>query len=317
MDNKNVEKSKNILDVVIIGAGPAGMTAAIYASRANLDVLMIEKDFYGGQMQSTGEIENYTGYDFISGAELSEKMFSHTQKFGAKFTFGEIQNIKLSKDFKTVETTKEKFNAKTVIISTGTTPRKLNIPGEEEFLSKGVSYCATCDGAFFKGKNVVVVGGGDSAVEEALYLSNIAKKVTVVHRRDKLRAQKILQDRAFAKNNVEFLWNSTITAINGEHSVNSVTINNLHTNEEYNLSVDGVFVYVGMIPQTNVFANLGILDENGYVVASEDLSTKIPGVFVAGDVRQKETRQIVTATSDGAIAAQSAFKFIEVGSVSN
>ena len=268
--------TEKIYDLIIVGAGPAGMTASIYASRANMSVLMLERKYPGGQMQSTEEIENYTGYEHITGPELSEKMFEHSKKFGTEFAFGNI-----------------------------------TVPGEEEFSGKGVSYCAVCDGAFFRNKEVVVVGGGDSAVEEALYLSNLVSKVTIVHRRDELRAQKILQDRAFAKDNIEFIWDSVVTEIKGERKVSSVEIRNVKTEEISSISADGIFIYVGMIPQTNDFTDLGITNSSGYIPTNEKLETTIPGIFAAGDVREKEIRQVVTATSDGAIAAQGAYSFVE------
>lgn len=303
---------ENFYDVVVVGAGPAGLTAAIYASRANLKVLIVEKKYPGGQMLSTAEIENYTGYDYISGPELSEKMFEHSKKFGAEFQFAEILNIENNEKEKVIHTTNGIFKSKAIIIATGTEARLLGIPGEKEFASKGVSYCAVCDGAFFKNKNVVVIGGGDSAVEEALYLSNIVNKVTVVHRRDELRAQKILQDRAFSKTNIEFVWDSVPFSIEGERKVSSINVKNVKTNEILNIKADGIFIYIGMNPQTKSFENLNILDIYGYVITDNNLETSIPGIFAAGDVRIKEVRQVVTATSDGAIAAQSAYKYIEL-----
>lgn len=301
-----------IYDVIIIGAGPAGMTASIYTSRANLTTLMLEKKFPGGQMLSTGEIENYTGYDEISGPELSEKMFNHSKKFGTEFDFGEIIDIELSGNYKIVKTSDKEYKCKSVIIATGTEARLLNIEGEAEFSGKGVSYCAICDGAFFRNKNVVVIGGGDSAVEEALYLSNLAKEVTVIHRRDQLRAEKILQERAFSKENIKFIWDSIPKKISGEKKVSHITIENVKTNEQTEINADGIFIYIGMIPQTDIFKKLNILDDRNYVVTDKNLSTSIPGVFCAGDARQKEIRQVITAASDGSIAAQSAYKYVEL-----
>lgn len=303
---------KDLYDLIIIGAGPAGMTASIYASRANMSVLMLEKKYPGGQMLSTAEIENYTGYEEISGPDLSEKMFEHSKKFGTEFAFGEISNINLDGNIKVLTAGDKEYKAKTVIIATGTEAKLLGIPGEQEFASRGVSYCAVCDGAFFRNKEVVVIGGGDSAIEEAIYLSNIVNKVTIVHRRDELRAQKILQERAFQKENIEFVWDSIPVEIKGERKVNSIVVKNVKTEEVKELSVDGVFIYIGMNPQTESFKNLEILDELGYIPTDEHLATKIPGLFVAGDVRQKEIRQIVTAANDGAVAAQSAYKYCEL-----
>ena len=303
--------SEKLYDLLIVGAGPAGMTASIYASRANLSVLMLEKKYPGGQMLTTEEIENYTGFGHVSGPELSEKMFEHSKKFGTEFGFGTITNIEVRDGIKYVTADDVEYAAKTVVIATGSEHRTLGIPGEEEYSGKGVSYCAVCDGAFFRNKEVVVVGGGDSAVEEALFLSNLVSKVTVVHRRDKLRAQKILQDRAFARENIEFVWNNTPVEIKGDKKVESIELKDVNTGEITSLKTDGVFIYVGMLPQTDSFTNLGITNETGYIETNEHLETNIPGIFAAGDVRVKELRQVITATSDGAIAAQSAYNYIE------
>ncbi|AME09602.1 MULTISPECIES: thioredoxin-disulfide reductase [Gemella] len=298
-------------DVIIVGAGPAGMTASIYAGRANLSVLMLERKYPGGQMLSTEEIENYTGFEQITGPELSEKMFEHSKKFGTEFAFGNITEIKEKDGLKYLTTDEKTYISKTVIIATGSEHKTLGIPGEELFSGKGVSYCAVCDGAFFKNKNVVVIGGGDSAIEEALYLSNLVGKVTIIHRRDKLRAQKILQDRAFARKNIEFVWDSIPLEIKGERKVSSIELKNVKTGEKTSLEADGIFIYVGMLPQTADFLQLGITNEVGYIPTKENLETRVAGIFAAGDVRVKDIRQVVTATADGAIAAQSAYSYIE------
>ncbi|MBF0713309.1 thioredoxin-disulfide reductase [Gemella sp. GH3] len=304
---------KEIYDLIIIGAGPAGMTSSIYASRANMSVLMLEKKYPGGQMLSTADIENYTGYEEISGPDLSEKMFEHSKKFGTEFAFGEISSVEIEENnIKVLNAGDKQYKAKSVIIATGTEAKLLGIPGEQEFASRGVSYCAVCDGAFFRNKEVVVIGGGDSAIEEAIYLSNIVNKVTIVHRRDELRAQKILQERAFQKSNIEFVWDSIPVEIKGERTVNSIIVKNVKTEETKEIVTNGVFIYIGMNPQTEIFKDLGILDNFGYIPTDEHLATKLPGVFVAGDARQKEIRQIVTAANDGAIAAQSAYKYCEL-----
>ena len=294
--------SEKIYDLIIVGAGPAGMTASIYASRANMSVLMLERKYPGGQMLSTEEIENYTGYEMVTGPELSEKMFEHSKKFGTEFAFGNITKVGEKDGLKYVVAGEKEYVAKSIIIATGSEHRNLDVPGEEQFSGKGVSYCAVCDGAFFRNKEVVVIGGGDSAVEEALYLSNLAAKVTIVHRRDELRAQKILQDRAFAKENIEFVWDRKVSAIE---------IRNVKTGEESSISADGVFIYVGMLPQTQDFRDIGITDEAGYIPTNERLESSVPGIFAAGDVRVKEIRQVITAASDGAIAAQSAYSYVE------
>lgn len=301
-----------IYDVIIIGAGPAGMTAAVYTSRANLSTLMIERGVPGGQMMNTEEVENYPGYDSILGPDLSNKMFEHAKKFGAEYAYGDIKEIIDGKEFKIVKAGSKEFKARAIIIATGAEYKKLGVPGENELGGRGVSYCAVCDGAFFKNKQLVVVGGGDSAVEEGVYLTRFAEKVTIVHRRDQLRAQKILQDRAFANEKVDFIWNHTVKAINEKDGkVGSVTLVSTVDGTEKEFPCDGVFIYIGMIPLTKPFENLGITNEAGYIETNELMETKVPGIFAAGDVREKQLRQIVTATGDGSIAAQSAQHYIE------
>lgn len=301
-----------IYDVIIIGAGPAGMTAAVYTSRANLSTLMIERGVPGGQMANTQDVENYPGFDLILGPDLSTKMFEHAQRFGAEYAYGDIKNVIDGEEYKTVIAGNKEYKARAVIIATGAEYRKLGVPGEEALAGRGVSYCAVCDGAFFKQKELVVVGGGDSAVEEGVFLTRFAEKVTIVHRRDELRAQKILQDRAFANEKVDFIWNHTVKEINEKDGkVHSVTLVSTDTGEEKEFSTDGVFVYIGMDPLTEPFKDLGITNASGYVLTNEIMETNIPGIFAAGDVREKLLRQIVTATGDGSIAAQSAQIYIE------
>ncbi|GGA60148.1 thioredoxin-disulfide reductase [Ornithinibacillus halotolerans] len=301
-----------IYDVAIIGAGPAGMTAAVYASRANLSTIMIERGIPGGQMANTELVENYPGYETIQGTDLSQKMFNHAKKFGAEYAYGVIQEIVDGKSFKTIITSNKEILARTVIIATGAEYKKLGVPGEKELGGRGVSYCAVCDGAFFKERELVVIGGGDSAVEEGVFLTRYASKVTIIHRRDKLRAQPILQDRAFANEKINFIWNHTVKEIHGEHGkVNRITLVNTVDGSEQELQADGIFVYIGMVPLTKPFENLGITNNEGYIVTDEKMETNIPGIFAAGDVREKSLRQIVTATSDGSIAAESAQKYIE------
>ncbi|MDI2586640.1 thioredoxin-disulfide reductase [Psychrobacillus sp. NEAU-3TGS] len=303
---------EKIYDVIIIGAGPAGMTAAVYTSRANLSTLMIERGIPGGQMANTEEVENYPGFEMILGPELSTKMFDHAKKFGAEYAYGDVSEIVDGEVYKTVKVSGKEYKALAVIISSGAEYKKMGIPGETELGGRGVSYCAVCDGAFFKGKNLVVVGGGDSAVEEGAFLTKFADKVTIVHRRDQLRAQKILQDRAFANEKIDFIWNTTLKEIHGkEGKVGSVTLVSTVDGSEREFQTDGVFVYVGMLPLTKPFSNLGILNENGYIVTNERMETAVPGIFGAGDVRDKMLRQIVTATGDGSIAAQAAQHYIE------
>ncbi|EOW9528301.1 thioredoxin-disulfide reductase [Bacillus cytotoxicus] len=303
---------EKIYDVIIIGAGPAGMTAAVYTSRANLSTLMLERGIPGGQMANTEEVENYPGYESILGPDLSNKMFEHAKKFGAEYAYGDVKEVIDGKEYKTIIAGKKEYKARAIIIASGAEYKKLGVPGEKELGGRGVSYCAVCDGAFFKEKELVVIGGGDSAVEEGVYLTRFASKVTIIHRRDALRAQKILQDRAFQNEKVDFIWNHTVKQINEENGkVGSVTIVDVNTGEETEFKADGAFVYIGMLPLSKPFAELGITNENGYIETNERMETKVPGIFAAGDIREKMLRQIVTATGDGSIAAQSVQHYVE------
>ncbi|WP_338838194.1 thioredoxin-disulfide reductase [Kurthia gibsonii] len=303
---------EKIYDVVIIGAGPAGMTAAVYASRANLATLMLERGIPGGQMANTEEVENYPGFDTILGPELSTKMFEHAKKFGAEYAYGDVSEVIDGKEYKTIKAGSKEYKTRAIIITTGAEYKKMGVPGENELGGRGVSYCAVCDGAFFKNKNLIVVGGGDSAVEEGMYLTRFAEKVTIVHRRDKLRAQKILQDRAFANEKINFIWNNTVKEINEKDGkVGSVTLVNTVDDSESTVDADGVFIYIGMNPLTKPFESLGITNEAGYIPTNEQMETKIPGIYAAGDVRDKTLRQIVTATGDGSIAAQAVQHYVE------
>ncbi len=303
---------EKIYDVVIIGAGPAGMTAAVYTSRANLSTLMLERGVPGGQMANTEEVENYPGYDHILGPELSTKMFDHSKKFGAEYAYGDVKEVIDHKQFKEINCGSKSYKARAIIIAAGAQYKKIGVPGEKELGGRGVSYCAVCDGAFFKNKELIVVGGGDSAVEEGVYLTRFASKVTIVHRRDELRAQKILQDRAFANEKIDFIWNRTVKQINESNGkVGGVTLVDTTTGEEQEVKTDGVFIYIGMEPLTKPFVSLGITNENGYIVTNERMETKVDGIFAAGDIREKTLRQIVTATGDGSIAAQNAQHYVE------
>lgn len=303
---------EKIYDVIIIGAGPAGMTAAVYASRANLATLMIERGIPGGQMANTEEVENYPGFETILGPELSTKMFEHAKKFGAEYAYGDVAEIIDGEEYKVIKAGSKEYKTRSIILTTGAEYKKMGVPGEKELGGRGVSYCAVCDGAFFKQKHLVVVGGGDSAVEEGVYLTRFAEKVTIVHRRDKLRAQKILQDRAFANEKIDFIWNHTVKEINEKDGkVGSVTLVSTEDGSEQEFQTDGVFVYIGMVPLTAPFKNLGILNEQGYIVTNEKMETSVKGIFAAGDVREKMLRQIVTATGDGSIAAQSVQHYVE------
>lgn len=303
---------EKIYDVIIVGAGPAGMTAAVYTSRANLATLMIERGVPGGQMANTEDVENYPGYDHILGPDLSTKMFDHAKKFGAEYAYGDIQEVIDGEAYKTIVAGSKEYKARAVIIATGAEYRKLGAPGEAELTGRGVSYCAVCDGAFFKDKELVVIGGGDSAVEEGVFLTRFASKVTIIHRRDELRAQKILQDRAFDHDKIDFIWSHTVKQFNEKDGkLGSVTLTSTKTGEEQEFQADGAFVYVGMDPLSAPFASLGITDENGYIATNDQMETSVPGIFAAGDIREKTLRQIVTATGDGSIAAQSAQSYIE------
>ncbi|MFC0187470.1 thioredoxin-disulfide reductase [Fictibacillus aquaticus] len=303
---------EKIYDVVIIGAGPAGMTAAVYTSRANLSTLMIERGIPGGQMANTEDVENYPGFDHILGPELSTKMFDHAKKFGAEYAYGDVKEIVDGEEYKTIKAGSKEYKTRAIILSTGAEYKKIGVPGEKELSGRGVSYCAVCDGAFFKGKELVVIGGGDSAVEEGVYLTRFASKVTIIHRRDKLRAQKILQQRAFDNEKIDFLWNKTVKEIHGENNkVAGVTLVDTVTGEESKFKTDGAFIYIGMLPLNAAFKDLGITNEAGYVETNEQMETRIPGIFAAGDIREKTLRQIVTATGDGSIAAQAVQHYVE------
>ncbi|WP_339227364.1 thioredoxin-disulfide reductase [Oceanobacillus sp. FSL K6-2867] len=303
---------ERMYDVIIAGAGPAGMTAAVYASRANLDTLMLERGIPGGQMANTEDVENYPGYDHILGPDLSNKMFEHAKKFGAEYAYGDIKEVIDHGDYKTIVTSSKEFQTRSIIIATGAQYKKLGIQGEEELGGRGVSYCAVCDGAFFKQKNLVVIGGGDSAVEEGIYLTRFADKVTIIHRRDELRAQRIIQERAFDNDKIDFIWDTVVNTINGpEGKVSSVTLENKKTGEVSEFAADGVFVYIGMVPLSEPFKSLGITNSDGYIPTNENMETNLPGIFAAGDIREKTLRQIVTATGDGSIAAEAAIKYVE------
>ncbi|MGN0796099.1 MAG: thioredoxin-disulfide reductase [Christensenellales bacterium] len=294
-------------DVIIIGGGPAGLTAAIYTTRGGLKTAIIEKQSAGGQISLSGEVENYPAVEKTSGFELAMKMMTQAESFGAEFIYDDVLSVDY--DEKTISLASgTQLKSKTIIVATGAKPRILGLDGEKRLTGQGVSYCATCDGAFFKGKTVAVTGGGNTAVEDALYLKNFAKKVYLIHRRDSLRAEKALQNALF-NSDIEILWNKAVNDINGENKVESVTLTDTKNGEKIDLTVDGLFIAIGQVPQTSLCANL-TLDSQGYVITKEDMSTDFKGVYVAGDLRQKPLRQVVTACSDGAIAAASAIKYI-------
>lgn len=300
-------------DVIVIGAGPGGMTAALYASRANLKVAMLDRGVYGGQMNNTAEVENYTGFKSILGPDLSEQMYQSAIQFGADFVYGNVEKVTVDEDgIKHVKTDSGELEAPAIVIATGSQYRKLGIPGEDEYSGKGVSYCAVCDGAFYRGKDVTTIGGGDSAVEESEYLAKLVNNVNILHRRDQLRAQKILQDRAFANDKINFTWNTIVTEIVGDgKKVTGVKTHNKETNEDRLVPTDGVFIYIGNVPMTEPFKDLGITDEKGWVITDDEMKTSVPGIFAVGDVRNKKLRQITTAVGDGGIAGQGVFSYIE------
>lgn len=306
----------NVYDVIIIGAGPAGLSAALYAGRARLSTLIIEREKDGGQIVLTSEVENYPGcLEGESGPTLIDRMSEQAKHFGAEKVYDEILEVKLEGKEKVLVGKKTEYIGKSVIIATGATSRPIGCPGEKIFTGKGVSYCATCDGAFFEDLEVFVVGGGDTAVEEAIYLTKFARKVSIIHRRDELRAAKSIQEKAFANEKMNFIWDSAVKKIKGDGLVNSMVLENLKTGELTEIFADeddgifGIFVFIGYSPKTKIFE--GIIDlKNGYIATDENMKTNIEGVYAAGDVRVKSLRQVVTAAADGAIAAVQAEKFL-------
>ena len=301
----------HIYDVIIIGGGPAGYTAALYAARAGLDTLVIEKMSAGGQMTLTGDIENYPGFsDGIDGFTLAMNMQFGAERFGARTEYTKVKEVDLLKFPKEIQCDTDTFLAKAVIIATGASPRKLGIPYEQELTSKGIHYCAHCDGRFYKDKTVAVIGGGNSAVSDALYLSRIAKKVILIHRRDALRATKIYHEPLMNSENIEFLWNSQVSELIFEERIKGALIKNTVSQEETAIKCDAIFVSIGRRPDTDILKGIIELDENGYIIADESTRTSISGVFAAGDVRTKTLRQIITAAADGAVAAHYAEEYI-------
>lgn len=299
-------------DIIIIGSGPAGLSAAIYAQRACLDTIVIEKNgISGGQVLNTWEVDNYPGFPGVTGFELSRQFREHANKLGARVVQDEVVQVELSGNVKKVVCEEETYEARCVILASGAHHRTLEVPGEEELRGAGVSYCATCDGAFFRGRTVAVVGGGDAALEDAIFLARMCEKVYIVHRRDKLRGAKRLQERLQALENVEFVWNNETVAIEGNGQVEALRLRQTQTGEEKRLDVDGVFIAVGIAPESELYAGQLELDEQGYIRADESGQTSVPGVFAAGDVRTKALRQILTAASDGANCVASAERYLQ------
>ena len=300
-----------IYDTAILGAGPAGISAAIYAARAKLNTLWLDKQFeQGGQVLNTYEVDNYPGLPGISGMDLGEAMAGHAAKLGIEPLRENVLSVEDAGTDKIIRTKTHEYRARTVILACGASHRKLNIPGEEELSGMGVSYCATCDGAFFKNKTAIVVGGGNMAVEDAIFLSRICKKVYLVHRREELRAERILQESLFACENVEIRWNSVVVEIQGTECVTGLKIRDVQDATESVIATDGVFIAVGILPNTDKFRNLVKLDEAGYIVAGEEGITETPGIFAAGDIRTKMLRQVVTAVADGANAVASVQNYL-------
>lgn len=299
-------------DIIIIGSGPAGLSAAIYAQRACLDTIVIEKNgISGGQVLNTWEVDNYPGFPGVTGFELSRQFREHANKLGARVVQDEVVQVELSGNVKKVVCEEETYEARCVILASGAHHRTLEVPGEEELRGAGVSYCATCDGAFFRGRTVAVVGGGDAALEDAIFLARMCEKVYIVHRRDKLRGAKRLQERLQALEKIEFVWNSETVAIEGNAQVEALRLRQTKTGEERRLDVDGVFIAVGIAPESELYAGQLELDEQGYIRADESGQTSVPGVFAAGDVRTKALRQILTAASDGANCVASAERYLQ------
>lgn len=299
-----------IYDVIIIGAGPAGLAAGIYGKRAGFDILILDtSSISGGQILNTYEIDNYPGFPGASGQEVADAMRQHCDKLGVEFARGRVTSIIDNGSTKDLVTKKNTYTAKSIIIATGASNKKLGCPGEEELSGMGVSYCATCDGAFFKEKQVAVVGGGDVALEDAIYLSRFCTKVYLIHRRDEFRGAKVLQDQVKSTDNIEIIYDTVVNSINGTQSVESITVQNTKTDSSSELKVDGMFIAVGTVPNTQILSGLVQMDDKGYVIADETCKTSCPGVFVAGDVRTKPLRQVLTATADGANAITSIQKY--------
>lgn len=307
-----------MIDIAIIGAGPAGMTASVYARRAGYSVIVFELGMPGGQLSTTDKIENFPGYpEGLPGAELGMKFYEHAQAFGAEFVFEQVVRVEADGAVKKVVTnngTEEKeYEARAIIIATGAHPRTLGVPGEDTFRGHGVSYCGTCDGFFFRGKDVCVVGGGDVAVEDAIYLANMCNSVTVFHRRDELRANKRSQDAAFANGKITFVWNTIVTELKGDDQLRSVVTKNVKTDEVKEWTFDGCFIFVGYDPNQDVYPQGLATDERGYVLTDENMATNIPGVYAVGDVRKKNVRQVATAVGDGGIVMSDIERYFREG----
>lgn len=298
-------------DVVIVGGGPGGLTAGMYSARAELNTVCLEKLMPGGQIANTELVEDYPGFESIAGHELAKKIENHALKFGLKIEYDNINKIKLDGKYKIVEGDQDTYKAKAVIVGTGGQPRLLNVPGEKEYSGKGVSYCAICDGAFFKGEVIAVAGGGDVAVEEGIFLTKFGSKVYIIHRRDELRAQKIIQKRAFENPKIEFIWDTVVTRVNGSDKIESIDLKNVKTSATGNLKVGALFPFIGFVPNSNLFDFEVDKDEAGYIITDTNMQTKVEGVYAIGDVRKQLCKQVTNAVGDGTTAAVAADKYIE------
>jgi len=301
-----------IYEVIIVGGGPGGLAAGLYTSRARLSTLLIESALFGGQMTTTEMIENYPGFpQGVTGEELSRLMEEQAKRFGMETVTEEVVKVSLEEEMKVIQTYESTYYCEALVICTGTEYRKLGVPGEKEFAGKGVSYCATCDGAFFRDSQIVVVGGGDSALTEALFLTKFAKELTIIHRRDALRGTKIYQERVFANPKIKFLWNSVVQEIKGDSVVRSIVVKNVKSGETKEYATDGAFLFVGLVPRTQFLKGVVQMDGGGYILTNEDCETSVKGIFAAGDCRKKLLRQVATAVGDGATAAFAAEKYLE------
>lgn len=299
-----------IYDLLILGAGPAGLTAAIYGCRANLRVLVFEQMMVGGEIASTNRLDNYPGFpEGINGADFGQLLEQQARRFGAEFVSASIEEAFLEGEIKKVVTSRGLFYGRTVIITTGTVPQLLGVPGEEELRGKGISFCATCDGPFFRGKEVAVIGGGDAALQEALYLTRFVQMIFIIHRRDKLRAVPYLQEQVFKQPRIKILWDTIVKGFYGEQKLEKIALQDVKNAQTSDLSVDGAFLYIGRVPNTGIIKGVEV-DGHGYIITSEEMETSLPGVFAAGDVRRKFLRQVITAASDGAIAAMMAVRYL-------
>jgi len=299
------------LDIVVVGAGPGGLTSGMYSARSELNTICIEKMMPGGQIANTELVEDYPGFESISGRDLAKKIENHAVKFGLKIIYDSVKTIKLDGKFRIVEGENDSYKAKAVIVGTGGQPRKLGVPGEEEYTGKGVSYCAICDGAFFKDQVIAVAGGGDAAVEEGIYLTKFGSKVYIIHRRDQLRAQKVIQKRAFDNPKIEFVWDSVIDKVNGGDVIESIDIKNVKSGEISNLKIGALFPFIGFTPNSSIFNFEVKKDESGYIITNENMQTSVEGVYAIGDVRKQLCKQITNAVGDGTTAAVAADKYIE------